>query len=259
MKNSHAINNKSITRFFGLTILFSLPAYTLIALTGMNIILSPEMVFSFVPLSVLAPLGAASYLSYKENGWKAVKKLLGRSFDYKRIKEQKGYVLALLLMPILFLISWGTATILEMELLPAPVPMIAFIILFIGFFFTASSEQIGWMVYAYETLKQQHGTFKATSILGVFHALWHVPMYIILFPNVGMLIAQLIAVVMLRFSIVWLFENTNKSVFIAIMLHAIYNVCLTIFPVSFILIAIGFTIFALLIMTQMFKNKECEL
>jgi hypothetical protein len=88
MKTSHTTKNKSMTRFFGLTILFSLPAYTLIALTGMNIILSPEMVFSFVPLSVLAPLGAASYLSYKKGGWKAVKKLLGRSFDYKRIKEK---------------------------------------------------------------------------------------------------------------------------------------------------------------------------
>lgn len=116
MKTSHAIKNKSLVRFFGLTILFTLPAYILIALTGMNIILSPEMVFSFVPLSVLAPLGAASYLTYKKGGRKAVKKLLGRSFDYKRIKERKGYIYALLLMPLLFLICWGTATILEMEL-----------------------------------------------------------------------------------------------------------------------------------------------
>jgi membrane protease YdiL (CAAX protease family) len=149
MKNSPTTKNESITRFFGLTILFTLPAYILIALTGMNIILSPEMVFSFIPLSVLAPLGAASYLTYKKSGWKAVKKLLGRAFDYKRIKEKKGYVLALLLMPILFLISWGTANILEMELLPAPVPMIAFIIPFIAFFFSGLSEEIGWMGYAF--------------------------------------------------------------------------------------------------------------
>jgi hypothetical protein len=72
------------------------------------------MVFSFIPLSVLAPLRATSYLTYKESGWVAVKKLLARAFDYKRIKEKKGYTLALLLMPILFLISWGVATILGM-------------------------------------------------------------------------------------------------------------------------------------------------
>ncbi len=112
------------------------------------------------------------------------------------------------------------------------------------------------MGYAYEPLKQQYGIFKATSILGVFWALWHLPMYIFLFPNVGMLIAQLVAVVMLRFSIVWLFENTNKSVFIAILIHAIYNVCMSIFPVSFVLIAIGFTIFALIIMAHMLKKTQ---
>lgn len=247
-----------MTRFFGLTILFTLPAYTLIALTGMNIILSPEMVFSFVPLSVLAPLGAASYLTYKKSGWKAVKKLLRRSFDYKRIKEKKGYLLTLLLMPILFLISWKAATILDMELLPAPVPMIAFIIPFIVFFFAVLSEEIGWMGYAFDPMEQKHGTFKATLILGIIWALWHLPMYIFTFPNAGLLITQLFSVVMLRFIIVWLFKHTNQSIFIVIMLHAIYNVCMTIFPVSFILIAIGFTIFALLIMKQMFQKREPE-
>jgi membrane protease YdiL (CAAX protease family) len=258
MKNSYTTKNESITRFFGLTILFTLPAYTLIALTGMNIILSPEMVFAFIPLSVLAPLGAASYLTYKKSGWKAVKKLLGRSFDYKRIKEQKGYLFALLLMPILFLISWGTANILEMELLPAPVPMIAFIIPFIAFFFAGLSEEIGWMGYAFGPMEQKMGTFKATLFLGLFWALWHLPMYIFTFPDTGLLITQFFSVVMLRFIIVWFFKRTNQSVFITIMLHAVYNVCLVIFPFNFALIGIGFTIFALLIMMQMFKNKEDE-
>ncbi len=258
MKNSHTTKNESITRFFGLTILFTLPAYTLIALTGMNIILSPEMVFSFVPLSVLAPLGAASYLTYKKSGWKAVKKLLGRSFDYKRIKERKGYLFALLLMPILFLIAWGAGDLFEFELMPAPIPMIAFIIPFIAFFFAGLSEEIGWMGYAFGPMEQKKGTFKATLFLGIFWALWHLPMYVFIFPDTGLLITQLFSVVMLRFIIVWFFKYTNQSVFIAIILHAVYNVCITIFPFDMILIAIGFTIFALIIMMQMLKKKEDE-
>lgn len=245
-----------MTRYFGLTLLFTLPAYVLIALTGMNIILSPDMIFSFIPLSVLAPLGASSYLTYKKGGWTAVKTFLRRSFDYKRIKERKGYMLFLLLMPILFLIAWRVGNTLELEMIPAPFPMVLFIIPFIMFFFSGLSEEIGWMGYAYEPLEQQHGTFKATLILGVFWALWHLPMYIFLFPNVEMLIAQFVAVMMLRFSIVWLFKNTNKSVFITILIHAIYNVCMSIFPVSFVLIAIGFTIFALIIMALMLKKTQ---
>ena len=57
-----------MTRYFGLTLLFSLPAYVVIALTGMNIILSPDKIFSFIPLSVLAPMCASSYLTYKKGG-----------------------------------------------------------------------------------------------------------------------------------------------------------------------------------------------
>lgn len=259
MKVFHFMKDKSITSFFGLTILFTLPAYILIALTGMNIILSPEMVFSFVPLSVLAPLAAASYLTYKRNGWKAVKKLLKRSFDYKRLKEKKGYLFALLLMPALFLISWGTADLLQMELSPAPIPIIAFIIPFIAFFFAALSENIGWMGYAFEPMEQKYGTFKATLILGVIWAFWHLPMYVFTFPNAALVFTQLFSVVMLRFIIVWFYKHANQSIFIVIMIHAIYNVCMTIFPINFTLIAIGFTIFALLIMTQMVNKKNLNL
>jgi membrane protease YdiL (CAAX protease family) len=254
MKTSHNTKNESITHFFGLTILFSLPVYILITLTGMNIILSPEMVFAFIPLSVLSPLGAASYLTYKKSGWTAVKKLLGRSFDYKRIKQAKKYLLALLLMPILFLIVWGAGDLFELEMMPAPVPMIAFIIPLIAFFFAGLSEEVAWMGYAFDPMEQKHGTFRATLILGIFWALWHLPMLIFAGPSAGLIVAQLFALVMLRFIIVWFFKHTNQSVFITIMLHAVYNVCMTIFPVNFILIAIGFTIFALIIMTQMLKN-----
>jgi membrane protease YdiL (CAAX protease family) len=184
--------------------------------------------------------------------------LLGRAFDYKRIKEKKGYVLALLLMPILFLISLRIATVLGMGLIPAPFPMIAFIIPFIAFFFAGLSEEVAWMGYAFEPMEQKHGTFKATLILGVIWALWHLPMYIFTFPDTGLLITQFFSVVMLRFIIVWFFKNTNQRIFITIMLHAVYNVCLAIFPFNFALIAIGFTICALIIMRQMLKKKEHE-
>jgi membrane protease YdiL (CAAX protease family) len=256
MKNSHAINNKSITRFFGLTILFSLPVYILITLTGMNLILSPEMVFAFIPLAVFAPLGAASYLTYKKGGWAAVKKLLGRAFDYKRIKDKKGYLLLLLLMPLFYFISWRIAILLGMDLMPAPVPMIAFIIAFIVFFFPAASEQIAWMGYAFEPMEQKHGTFKATLFLGLFWAVWHLPLWYFAVPSVGLVVIQFFLTVMLRFIMVWFFKNTNESIFVVIVLHALYNVSLSIFPFNFALIASGFTIFAAIIMIQMFKKKE---
>lgn len=69
-------------------IVFILPEYVLITLTGLNTILSPEMVFAFIPLSVIAPICAELVLTYKKSGRIGVKKLLKRSFDYKREKSK---------------------------------------------------------------------------------------------------------------------------------------------------------------------------
>ncbi len=135
----------SITSFFVLTIIFTLPAYVLITLTGLNIILSPEMVFSLIPLSVIAPICAALVLTYRKDGWIGVKKLLKRSFDYKRVINKKWYWPTLLLMPLFFSLVLGVSYLFDQELAAAQMPLIAAPIVFILFFFTALTEQVGWM------------------------------------------------------------------------------------------------------------------
>ena len=152
----------SITSFFVLTIIFTLPANVLIALTGLNIILSPEMVFAFIPLSVIAPICAALVLTYKNAGGLGVKKLLKRSFDYKRVKNKKWVWPTLLLMPLLFSLVLGVSSLLEQELLPAAMPLTAAPILLIIFFISALGEESGWMGYAFEPMQDRWGTTKAT-------------------------------------------------------------------------------------------------
>ena len=90
MENTPPSKNKSLIIFFLLTFIFTLPAYILVGLAAKNIILSPEMAFFFVPLAALAPIGAASLLTFKENGGDGVKELLKRSFDYKRVAKKYG-------------------------------------------------------------------------------------------------------------------------------------------------------------------------
>lgn len=246
----------SITSFFVLTIIFTLPAYVLITLTGLNIILSPEMVFLFIPLSVIAPICAALVLTYKKAGGIGVKKLLKRSFDYKRVKNKKWFWPTLLLLPLLFSLVLGVSSWLELELLPAPMPLIAAPIALIMFFLAALFEQVGWMGYAFEPMSNRWGLFMSTLLLGVIWGLWHVPMFIFAMPEPEMIVAQVLVLIALRFLIVWLYSNTGKSVFIAILFHAIYNVCMLVIPVNFVVTAIIMSLSAALIFYFWFRNQK---
>jgi len=246
----------SITSFFVLTIIFTLPAYVLITLTGLNIILSPEMVFALIPLSVIAPICAALVLTYRKDGGIGVKKLLKRSFDYKRVKNKKWYWPTLLLMPLFFSLVLGVSYLFDQELLPAPMPLIAAPIAFILFFFTALTEQVGWMGYAFEPMRNRWGLIKSTLLLGLIWGLWHIPLYIFAFPNPGLMIAQFLGVIALRVLQVWLYSNTGNSVFIVILFHAMYNVCNAVIPVNFVGNAIIFSISAALILYFWSRNQK---
>ena len=246
----------SITSFLVLTIIFTVPAYVLIALTGLNIILSPEMVFAFVPLSVIAPICAALVLTYRKSGGIGVKKLLKRSFDYKRVKNKKWFWPTLLLMPLLFSLVLGASSLLELELLTAPMPLIAAPIALIMFFFAALFEEVGWMGYAFEPMSNRWGLFKSTMLLGVFWGLWHVPMLIYAIPEPETIVAQVLTLIALRILIVWLYSNTGKSVFITILFHATYNVCMVVIPVNFVVTAIIMSISAALVLYFWSRNQK---
>ena len=246
----------SITSFFVLTFIFTLPAYILVALTGLNIILSPEMVFAFIPLAVIAPICAALVLTYRKSGGIGVKKLLKRSFDYKRVKNKKWFWPTILLMPLLISLVFGVSSLLELELLPALMPLIAAPIALIMFFLAALFENIGWMGYAFEPMSNRWGLFKSTLLLGVIWGLWHVPMYIFAIPEPEMIVAQVIVLITLRFIIVWLYSNTGKSVFIAILFHAIYDVCIIVIPINLVVTAIIMSISAALIFYFWSRNQK---
>jgi len=246
----------SITSFFVLTIIFTLPAYILVVLTGLNIILTPEMVFAFIPLAVIAPISAALVLTYRKDGGIGVKKLLKRSFDYKRVKNKKWFWPTLLLMPLIFSLVLGVSSLLEQELLPAAMSFIATPILLIIFFISALCEQIGWMGYAFEPMCNRWGLFKSTILLGIFWGLWHIPLYIFSIPGTEMIVAQVLTVIALRVLLVWLYSNTGKSVFIVILFHATYNVCMSVFPVNFVGNAIIMSIIAALILYFWSRNQK---
>ena len=148
MKNNPSLKNSSLATFFILTFIFALPSYILVGLAAQNIILSADMAYAFVPLSALAPIGAALLLTFKQNGWLSAKELLKRSFDHQRITNKAWYIPTLFLAPFLVILALGVARLLEMPLVDALFPVVATPLMFLLFFGGALGEEVGWMGYA---------------------------------------------------------------------------------------------------------------
>ena len=85
------------------------------------------------------------------------------------------------------------------------------------------------MGYAFDPMQERWGAFKATLILGIIWSIWHVPFFIVMAENAAAA-GLTFCLVGLRFLLVGIYNNTGKSVFAAILLHAMYNVSNSMFP-----------------------------
>ncbi len=108
------------------------------------------------------------------------------------------------------------------------IPSLILLILFAGF-----GEEFGWRGFALPRLRTRHTALIATLIIGGFHALWHIPLFLvkgepynILAQQIGFLPAFLgyaTMVVALSFQATWIFANTGGSVLLAAVYHGAGN------------------------------------
>ncbi|MFS8085453.1 MAG: CPBP family intramembrane glutamic endopeptidase, partial [Acidobacteriota bacterium] len=88
-----------------------------------------------------------------------------------------------------------------------------------------AGEEIGWRGYALPRLTKQLGLARASIILGVFWASWHLPFFFIAgtdksgqsFP------VYLLAVTALSVAMAWLYWRTNGSLLLTMLMHAAVN------------------------------------
>lgn len=183
-------------------------------------------------LALLCPITAASILVYREKGLDGVKQLLKRSFDYKRIKGKIWYLPIFFLMPILIVLEYGLMKLMGVSIPNFQFPVLIVPVFFVGFFIGAIGEEMGWTGYAIDPLQDRWGALWASIILGIVWAVWHLVPYIQTHNTPIWVVGQEIHTVVLRVLIVWLYNNTGKSVFAAIAFHAMANVSeLVLFPI----------------------------
>jgi membrane protease YdiL (CAAX protease family) len=161
-----------------------------------------------------------------------VKALLQRAFDFQRVRVKRWYVPTLLLMPGILVLSYLALRLMGVAL-PAPqISLITTLILFIVFFVAAIGEELGWSGYAIDPLQERYGALGGALMLGVVWAVWHVMPLLSAQRPLGWIAWWSLGTVASRVLIVWLYNNTGKSVFVAVLFHAMSNVTYFLFPIN---------------------------
>jgi uncharacterized protein len=106
------------------------------------------------------------------------------------------------------------------------VPMLLFRVVMLNL-----TEEIGWMGFLQDRLQETHGPLKASVLVTVPFALWHLPSWML---ELELTLAQLhlaLAVTVLfgishltaRVFMMWLYNNANRSVLLVTLFHSTFN------------------------------------
>ncbi len=209
--------------FFLLVILLSIPFWILGAFMPDATKLLPIK----LPISALmtfCPMIAAAILVHRNEKKEGVKALLKSIFDYRKITNWKWVITIVLLMPFIALLSFlyvKATGVITQEPQLAPITILLFFILY---FIGAIGEEVGWSGYATIPLQEKYGVFKASVIIGVVWAVWHIVPYCQMHQSTNWIIWQCLGTVFLRIIMVWLFNDSGKSVFGMVLFHAMINI-----------------------------------
>jgi len=87
-------------------------------------------------------------------------------------------------------------------------------------------EEIGWRGFGQHHLQKRQSPIKMSLIIGLPHAIWHIPVFLIESGSIDMLdfLIYTIRVIILTFLVTWLYSKT-QSVLLTALLHVTVNEC----------------------------------
>lgn len=100
------------------------------------------------------------------------------------------------------------------------------------FFVAALGEELGWSGYAIGPMQVRWGALKASIILGVVLAAFHYVALVQAHRSVAWIAWWTLYIVAGRVIMVWIYNNTEKSVFGMALFHMMINASWQLFPVS---------------------------
>jgi uncharacterized protein len=180
--------------------------------------------------AVLTPTIAAVILRYREAGSSGVRELSGRIFDYHRIKNKRWLVTAIIVLPLLYLVTYFVMRILDYPVATVWNPSPGLVGVFLLFFLAAIAEELGYSAYETDALQSRMTALNAALVMGPLWALWHLPSMIVLGQSTELILWGLCVTVAFRILSVWIYNNAGASVFAVILMHAIGNTARTGYP-----------------------------
>ena len=219
---------KRLCVFLLLVFALSLPFWLLGAATDLQ--LMPGL--SVSALMGFNPMVAALILTYRDKGATGAWSLLRRSFDFRRIKSKRWLVPTLLLMPAVSLMVYGVMRWTSMPVPPAQFQLLPALLMFVAFFIGALGEELGWSGYALEPMQARWGALGAGMLLGLVGIAWHLIPLISIGRSPSWIAWWCLYALTFRIFIVWIYNNTGKSVCAAALFHATLNLAYLLFPVD---------------------------
>jgi membrane protease YdiL (CAAX protease family) len=196
--------------------------------------LSDLQVMPGLPVSVLmafCPMAAALILVRREGRHAGVTELLRRSFDFARIRSKRWYIPILFLMAAVDNAVYG---LMRWADLPLPAPRIVLpevALMFVALFVGALGEELGWSGYISDPLLARWSALQTGLLLGLVAVLWHLPALLLMHRSPSWIAWWCPYAVAARILIVWLYNNTGRSVFAVALFHATLNLAYMLFPV----------------------------
>ena len=159
-----------------------------------------------------------------------VLQLLGRSFDFKRVKNKNWYLAFILINPAIAVLAFGMMRAVGKSIPNPTLSLLAIFPMFVLFFISALGEEIGWTGYVTEPLQRRWGTITAGLVLGSIWAIWHFIPLVQAHRSLDWIAWWSLGTISLRMIMVWLYSHAGKSVFAAAVFHAMINLCWQLFP-----------------------------
>ena len=153
--------NRSPWIFFALVFALAVPFWWLGATTNQGLLASLGVNLPLSALAFVCPITAAVILTYRDAGLAGVAALLRRSLDPKRIRHRIWYLPIILLLPLLYSLSYGIMRLLGVPLTSPHVSFVTLSAMFGLFFIAAACEEVGWSGYALGPLQERWGALRA--------------------------------------------------------------------------------------------------
>jgi membrane protease YdiL (CAAX protease family) len=193
-----------------------------------------------VPLLLLgtfAPSLVAIGLTTWENGTTGMQSFLGQLFKWRNVDVRKVNV-----RWYLFAIGYMAAIKLAVALVHRAItgawPAFgdtAWYVIAVAIVFSTpvqAGEEIGWRGYALPRLAARMGYARASVLLGVIWACWHLPLFFV--PSLDMYGQSFpvwaLSVTALSVAITWLYAHTEGSLLLVMLMHSAVNQTLGIVP-----------------------------